>query len=112
MFHNPGGVHLRDSVAPGRQGFNPQCHRLFNPRFAGQGRDADDAALKKAYRMTALRLHPDKCQLPGSKEAFQKLGSAYSCLSDPDDRAYYDRTGREKGAASTSSGARPLVEQP
>ncbi len=40
-------------------------------------RDADDDAIKKAYRKAALRLHPDKCQLDGSKEAFQKLSAAF-----------------------------------
>ena len=62
-------------------------------------RDADDDTIKKAYRKAALRLHPDKCQLEGSKEAFQKLSSAFGCLSDGDERAYYDRTGKERGAA-------------
>lgn len=63
-------------------------------------RDADDAAIKKAYRRAALSLHPDKCQLEGSKEAFQKLSSAFGCLSDEGERAYYDRTGRERGAGA------------
>ena len=40
-------------------------------------RDADDDTIKKAYRKAALRLHPDKCQLDGSKEAFQKLSAAF-----------------------------------
>jgi hypothetical protein len=40
-------------------------------------RDADDATIKKSYRKAALRLHPDKCQLEGSKEAFQKLSAAF-----------------------------------
>ena len=39
--------------------------------------DADADVIKKAYRKAALRLHPDKCQLDGSKEAFQKLSSAF-----------------------------------
>jgi DnaJ-domain-containing protein 1 len=43
----------------------------------GVGRDADDAAIKLAYRKAALRLHPDKCQLPSSKEAFQKVSNAF-----------------------------------
>lgn len=46
-------------------------------------RDADDDAIKKAYRKAALRLHPDKCQLDGSKEAFRAYtpGTAPDCLS-------------------------------
>ena len=41
--------------------------------IAGVGRDADESAIKSAYRKAALRLHPDKCQLDGSKEAFRAL---------------------------------------
>ena len=29
-----------------------------------------------------LLLHPDKCTLEGAKEAFQKVSSAFRCLSD------------------------------
>ena len=39
-------------------------------------RNADDDAIKKAYRKAALRLHPDKCQLDGSKEAFRARPSS------------------------------------
>ena len=49
----------------------------------GVSRDADDAAIKKAYRKLALRLHPDKCQLESAKQAFQKCSTAFSCLSAP-----------------------------
>ena len=66
----------------------------------GVERGADDAAIKKAYRRAALQLHPDKCQLDGAKEAFQKVSSAFGCLSEPDERAFYDRTGRERNQSA------------
>jgi molecular chaperone DnaJ len=60
----------------------------------GVARDADDAALKKAYRKLALQYHPDKN--PGDKESeekFKEASEAYAVLSDPDKRARYDRFG-------------------
>jgi curved DNA-binding protein CbpA len=56
-------------------------------------RDAPDGAIIKAYRKAALQLHPDKCQLDGAVEAFQKVGDAFACLSNPEQRASYDRMG-------------------
>ena len=41
-------------------------------KVLGVPRDADAAAIKKAYRKAALQLHPDKCQLKGAKEAFRE----------------------------------------
>jgi hypothetical protein len=66
----------------------------------GVRRDADDAAVKKAYRKAALLLHPDKCQLDGAKEAFQKVSSAFACLSDAEHRSFYDRTGHVRDSSS------------
>ena len=37
--------------------------------------------IKKSYMELAKILHPDKCQAPGAKEAFQKLSKAYRALS-------------------------------
>lgn len=73
-------------------------------KVLGVERDADDAAIKKAYRKAALQLHPDKCQLGGAKEAFQKLSSAFGCLSNSDERAFYDRTGRERASGGGGGG--------
>lgn len=39
----------------------------------------------------ALRLHPDKNKAHKADEAFKLLSKAFSCLSSPDKRAYYDR---------------------
>ena len=64
----------------------------------GVGRDADDQAIKTAYRKLAHQYHPDKNS--GSKEAeekFKEASEAYSVLSDPDKRARYDRFGHQNG---------------
>ena len=61
----------------------------------GVPKDADDAALKKAYRRSALKLHPDKCPLTGADEAFKKVSSAYACLSDSEKRRSYNTWGTE-----------------
>src|ERR1700716_1974339 len=58
----------------------------------GLKRDADDAAIKAAYRKLAKRHHPDLH--PGDKKAaerFQELNNANDLLSDPEQRARYDR---------------------
>jgi molecular chaperone DnaJ len=60
----------------------------------GVGRDADDAALKKAYRQLAKKYHPDTN--PGDKEAeakFKEASEAYAVLSDPEKRKQYDQFG-------------------
>lgn len=60
----------------------------------GVPRDADDAALKKAYRALAKKYHPDTN--PGNAEAaekFKEASEAYSVLSDPQKRQQYDQFG-------------------
>lgn len=41
----------------------------------------------------ALQFHPDKNLVTGADEAFKMVSRAFSCLSDPDKRAQYDRFG-------------------
>jgi len=61
----------------------------------GVSKDADDATLKKAYRKTALKVHPDKCCLTGADEAFKKVSAAFACLSDSEKRRSYNTWGTE-----------------
>ena len=41
----------------------------------------DAAAIRKRYRELAIRLHPDKCKLPGASEAFHRLVKAYQQIT-------------------------------
>ncbi|KAL7490679.1 hypothetical protein ACHAWT_000240 [Skeletonema menzelii] len=64
-------------------------------RVLGIEQSADEAAIKKAYRKLALKLHPDKNSAPHADEAFKAVGLAYATLSDTQKRTIYDRYGEE-----------------
>lgn len=64
-------------------------------RVLGVEPNADESALKKAYRKLALKLHPDKNSAPGAEDAFKALGLAYATLSDAQKRRIYDACGDE-----------------
>ena len=70
----------------------------------GVDKSADEAAIKKAYRVLAKKYHPD--MNPGDKEAekkFKEASEAYAVLSDPEKKRQYDQFGHaafEGGAAS------------
>ncbi len=69
----------------------------------GVSRDADDAELKRAYRVLAKKYHPDTN--PGNKDAeakFKEASEAYAVLSDPEKRRQYDQFGH---AAFENGGA-------
>jgi DnaJ family protein A protein 5 len=54
-------------------------------------RDADVATIKKHHRKMALKYHPDKNMGDQSAtEYFQLVQQAYECLSDPQERKWYD----------------------
>lgn len=64
----------------------------------GVNKNASQDEIKKAFRQLALKYHPDRN--PGNKEAeekFKEINEAYTCLSDPDKRAHYDRFGSTDG---------------
>ena len=73
----------------------------------GVPKDADEAALKKAYRVLAKKYHPDAN--PGDKEAeakFKEASEAYSVLSDPEKRRKDDQFGHAafEGGAGGAGG--------
>jgi molecular chaperone DnaJ len=71
----------------------------------GVSRNATEEELKKAYRQTAKKYHPDLN--PGDAEAeakFKEANEAYAVLSDADKRARYDRFGHA-GVDGAAAGA-------
>jgi curved DNA-binding protein len=61
----------------------------------GVSRDADQDAIRRAYRKLARQYHPDLNSDEGAEERFKELGEAYEVLSDPERREQYDRLGAE-----------------
>jgi molecular chaperone DnaJ len=62
----------------------------------GVSRDADEAAIKKAFRRLARELHPDVNRHdPDAEEKFKEAAEAYEILSDAERRATFDRYGHD-----------------
>lgn len=59
-------------------------------KILGVSQDASLDDLKQAYRKLAMQHHPDR---GGDKIEFTQIAAAYSILSNPDKRAYYDKHG-------------------
>ena len=71
----------------------------------GVSKDADEAAIKKAYRQLAKKYHPDVN--PGDKtaeEKFKEVNEAYQTLSDPQKRQVYDQFGPDGPQAGFGGG--------
>ena len=73
----------------------------------GVDKNADDAAIKKAYRALAKKYHPD--MNPGDAEAekkFKEASEAYAILSDPEKKRQYDQYGHAafEGGAGGAGG--------
>jgi DnaJ-class molecular chaperone len=72
-------------------------------QLLGVARDANQDAIKKAFRKLAKKLHPDLN--PGNKKVeqeFKEVNAAYDLLSDPEKRARFDR-----GEIDASGAERP-----
>jgi molecular chaperone DnaJ len=72
----------------------------------GVSRTASNEEMKRAYRGKARELHPDTNPDPVAGEQFKAVARAYEVLSDPDQRARYDRFG-EAGVSGAAGGGRP-----
>lgn len=60
-------------------------------KILGVPKNADEAAIKKAYRKLARKLHPDtNAGDPTAEQRFKEVGEAYSVLSDAEQRKQYD----------------------
>lgn len=73
----------------------------------GVDKSADEAAIKKAYRVLAKKYHPD--MNPGDAEAekkFKEASEAYAVLSDPEKKRQYDQFGHAafEGGAGGAGG--------
>jgi molecular chaperone DnaJ len=60
----------------------------------GVERNANDAAIKRAFRKLAQQWHPDVSADPAAIERFKEINEAYQVLSDPKRRQIYDVVGR------------------
>ncbi|HAV00455.1 MAG: molecular chaperone DnaJ [Lachnospiraceae bacterium] len=74
----------------------------------GVDKNADEAALKKAYRVLAKKYHPDmNPNNPEAEKKFKEASEAYAVLSDPEKRRQYDQFGHaafENGGAGGFGG--------
>merc|ERR1719158_108337 len=74
--------------------------------------DADDAAIKKAYRKLAIQWHPssntDNTNTELVQEKFRNIGEAYAVLSDAKRRTIYDQYGENglKEGLTTARGCK------
>lgn len=72
----------------------------------GVGRNADQAAIKKAYRKLAKKYHPDSnAGNAQAEQRFKEVSEAYSILSDPEKKKLYDQFGEAAFEGGPAPGA-------
>ncbi|KAI6502458.1 hypothetical protein MCOR11_001539 [Pyricularia oryzae] len=76
----------------------------------GVAPDATEQQLKKAYKVNALKFHPDKnANNPEAEQKFKEVSHAYEILSDPQKRQVYDQYG-EAGLDGSGGGGGMAAE--
>lgn len=73
--------------SPEKHGDNSKLYELL-----GVEKDANAAEIKKAYRLMAMKHHPDK---GGDPDMFKEIQRAFEVLSDAEKRELYDNFGEE-----------------
>jgi molecular chaperone DnaJ len=61
----------------------------------GVNRNADEMAIKKAFRQLALENHPDRNSSQEAHDKFREAQEAYEVLSDANKRSVYDQFGHD-----------------
>lgn len=68
----------------------------------GVARTAGQDEIQRAYRALARRYHPDINGDPDAEQRFSEITEAYHALSDPEQRARYDRLARSSGRSAAA----------
>lgn len=58
----------------------------------GVTRHATDSEIKKAYRKKSFALHPDRNKATNASQEFERIQTAYQCLSNASKRRIYDQS--------------------
>jgi DnaJ-class molecular chaperone len=80
-------------------------------KILGVPKNADDKAIKTAYRRLARKHHPDVAKGKDSAARFQEISEAYEVLGDSEKRKRYDTLGPDwQRSAEAGAGARGPFE--
>lgn len=77
-------------------------------QILGIARDASERDVRRAFRSLAAKHHPDRNPGDaGAEERFKEINEAYTVLSDPEKRRFYDQYGSASGPPPFTAGAYP-----
>lgn len=101
-----GGAEDENSFSPGSSDVNGDSLKYYE--LLGVEKTASAAEIKKAYRVLAMKHHPDK---GGDSEMFKDIQKAFEVLSDPDKRSVYDKHGEDGLNSDSPSSPQDLISQ-